>query len=82
MTAPAVLPVKPDAVTDVEPLDGSAQIGLRQFDHEVIMIVHQDRSVQPQGEAADQLVQQFAIVLQVPVLPENGAAFVAPAGDD
>src|SRR5439155_1578158 len=47
MTAAPVPPVEPDAVTDVEPLNGSAQIGLPQFQLQVIMIVHHDKAMQP-----------------------------------
>ena len=47
VTAETVPPVKPDAVTDIEPLHRLAEVKLARLQQKMIMIVHQHVSMHP-----------------------------------
>src|SRR6266446_5465434 len=81
MTTPPVSPVKPDAVAHIEPLGRSAEIGLRRFHYQVIMVVHQDVSMEAHSETKRHLGQQFQEMDPIPVLPKYVPPFVASCGD-
>jgi len=82
MPAPPVSAVKPYAVTPIEPLTRPAQVGLAQLDQEMIVIVHQHEGVQTDLETANQLGQQLAEVLPVPVVSEDRPPLIAPRSHD
>ena len=44
-------PVVPGAKREIEPLDGSTQVGLQRFDLQMVMIAHQDIGMDPEAEA-------------------------------
>src|SRR5436190_14068802 len=45
-----MLALEPNAIADVEPLNGAAKIGLGQFRQQMVMVIHQDKRVQAQPE--------------------------------
>jgi len=62
-------------------LPRATQVRLRQLDDQVIMVVHQHESMQPQPEPRHHFSEQLAEVLPIPIVPVNGAPFIAPPGE-
>jgi hypothetical protein len=50
VSATFVPSIEPDAITDVEPLHGAAQVGFGRFDQLMKMIVHQHVGMDPDDE--------------------------------
>jgi hypothetical protein len=73
--------IKPDAVTHVEPLDRPAQVQLSQLQEEVIMIIHQDKGVQPNSKARHRFRQHLAEMLPVPIIAVNIVPFITACRD-
>jgi hypothetical protein len=57
MAAAPVTPVKPDAVTDVQPLRRAAQVRFAQVQEQMIMVVPQHKTMQANAETQDHLGQ-------------------------
>jgi hypothetical protein len=53
------LAIKPDAVSNIEPLNGLAQIGLRGLDQEVVRVGQQRVGMNPHAKAGRQLAEQM-----------------------
>src|SRR4029450_9786527 len=70
-------PVEPYAVTDVEPLHPPAQIGLSRFGNQVVVIIHQHVSMNPEPVALHQLGDQFAEMLPISLVSINRPSLVA-----
>jgi hypothetical protein len=60
-----MLPIKPNAIADVEPLDGLTEIEPLGLDEEVVVIVHQDIGVdlhlEPSGQFSESPHKVFPI---------------------
>ena len=85
-TAP-VAPVEPDALTDVQPLDRPAQVGLGRFQQQMIMVGHEhigvDANPKPFRQGGQQLDEPMAVTVvakNVSPLVVAGGVMVAPAG--
>jgi len=77
----AIMPaIEPDTVAQVQPLRRPAQIGLAQFQDQMIMIVHQYIAMQADVETRNHFGQELAKMLPVALVAENGTAFVASGG--
>ena len=59
MSGALVPAIEPDAVTDIEPLHGPAQVGFRRFDQLMKMIVHQHEGMNADTEALGGLGEQL-----------------------
>jgi hypothetical protein len=62
-SSPSVQAVVPTAEGEVEPLDGSAQVGLQGFNLQMIMISHQHESMKPQVKPRRHTLEQLQEML-------------------
>src|SRR4051812_6659095 len=80
VAAAAMTAIEPDAVTDVEPLNGPAEVRLSQFQEQVIVILHQDKGVQTDCETLHQFCEQFPKMRTIARVTKNRTAFDAAGG--
>jgi len=80
MSASAMSPIEPGAVADIEPLHRPAEVGLAQFDQQMIMVGHQNIGVESDVKPLDKFAEQLQEMNAVPMVRENGTPFVAPRG--
>ncbi len=81
VTRSVVPPIKPDTVADVEPLHGTAQVGARCFDEQMIVVIHQHIGVDTNREALGGLRQQFEEVSAIGLLPVDRLSLIASRRD-
>ena len=62
-SSPSVQAVGPSAEGEVEPLDGSAQLGLQGFNLQMVMISHQHKGMNPQAKPLRHALEQLQEML-------------------
>ena len=67
MPAALVPPVPPDAVSHVQPLDGSTQVGVGRAHQKMIVVAHQNRGMHLDPMPLDHLCEQIQKVPPVPI---------------
>src|SRR5881394_534851 len=77
MPSPLMAAVEPDAVTDVEPLHGPAQVGFSRFRQQMIMIIHQHVDMQSPPISVHQFGQHFAEMLPISFILEYWPSLIA-----
>ena len=73
--------VKPNPVTDIEPLQGPAEVGFRGLEQQMKVIVHEHIGVDLRAITLDHFSQQFQEVEPIGIVPIEGLALVASGGD-
>ena len=73
--------VKPDAVADVEPLDGLAEVWPANLHEQMIVISHQHIGVQTDFESLDHLGEDFQKAEAILVVAEDVAPLIPASGD-
>src|SRR5690349_10194647 len=81
MTVALVPAVKPQAIACVEPVHGAAEVGLRGFQQQVIMVIHHRVSVHPGAKTLPQVTKQFQKMKTVAFIAENILPLISPGGD-
>src|SRR5213594_2924143 len=77
MANPPVAAVKPNTITDVEPLHGQGQISAWHLQQQMIVVAHQHPTVKQQPASFHHLPQQRSEVQTVGIVPEDVLALVA-----
>src|SRR5258708_15271278 len=73
-TDPSMLAIEPNAVGNVEPLNGLAEVGLRCLDQQMVMIRHQSVAVNQKPKPARQLRKQLQKMARVSRRPKDRAS--------
>src|SRR5438093_10322952 len=81
MANPPVAAVKPNTITDVEPLHGQGQISAWRLQQQMIVVAHQHPTVKQQPASFHHLPHQRSEVQTVGIVPEDVLELVAAGGD-
>ena len=73
-----VPPVPPDAISHIEPLHRSAQVGLRRAHHQVVMVIQEHVSVHFHRLQLDHLAHQLQEVPPIPFIKKDPLPVVPP----
>ena len=81
MTHSLVAPIKPDAVADVKPMQGAAEVGFGGLEQQMKMVIHEGVGMDFDEVAFDHLAKEIQEMKSVVVVSVDDLAFIAAGSD-